>query len=491
MDDLQNEYEYAKNAYQELISTDFPDFDLEAYALEKTLELNEAAPEKPNPKSKKEKLGKRIFAAFDTSGDGKLGLVDIPLAVANAKKAASRTVREAGETIKSIDPAEIFSEIQRGAKGAGKVVAHAVNNAGKTITEFDVGEAVSSTQDALIDAKEKINDIELGEIASTSAKIGKTAVGVQGFQNKKEAYKIKEICSKYYDAAEALTEQKRSKLNYEITEFGEYRLRALHQTVGRFLQYLKELQQNNAAKEYEILVGTDIDIEQIEEMEQIDMLASEALRTTAISGAFGTAAVLGTPALVTASVGALATASTGTAISTLSGAAATNATMAWLGGGSLAVGGGGVAAGTAVLTGITVGATAVIALLAAGTMVSLHYGKKLTEAKEYEKNVGVAVANFEKAWIVMDGISARTSELREVTEELKWRTTSLLDNLGSLLPKFDFENENDVKIFNKCGCFIKSMAELAQTALLDDNGNLSSESMRVSGKVREVLNTEV
>lgn len=42
-------------------------------------------------------------------------------------------------------------------------------------------------------------------------------------------------------------------------------------------------------------------------------------------------------------------ASTGTAISTLSGAAATNAALAWLGGGALAVGGGGMTAGNAFL----------------------------------------------------------------------------------------------------------------------------------------------
>lgn len=43
------------------------------------------------------------------------------------------------------------------------------------------------------------------------------------------------------------------------------------------------------------------------------------------------------------------TASTGVAISTLSGAAATNAALAWLGGGALAVGGGGMTAGSALL----------------------------------------------------------------------------------------------------------------------------------------------
>lgn len=43
------------------------------------------------------------------------------------------------------------------------------------------------------------------------------------------------------------------------------------------------------------------------------------------------------------------TASTGTAISTLSGAAATKAALAWLGGGALSMGGGGMAAGNALL----------------------------------------------------------------------------------------------------------------------------------------------
>lgn len=46
------------------------------------------------------------------------------------------------------------------------------------------------------------------------------------------------------------------------------------------------------------------------------------------------------------------TASTGTAISSLTGVAATNAATAWIGGGAIAAGGGGMAAGTVVLTAI-------------------------------------------------------------------------------------------------------------------------------------------
>ena len=63
-------------------------------------------------------------------------------------------------------------------------------------------------------------------------------------------------------------------------------------------------------------------------------------------------------------------ASTGTAISTLSGAAATNAALAWLGGGALAAGGGGMAAGEAflALAGPVGWAIAGVSLLASGLM---------------------------------------------------------------------------------------------------------------------------
>lgn len=63
-------------------------------------------------------------------------------------------------------------------------------------------------------------------------------------------------------------------------------------------------------------------------------------------------------------------ASTGTAISTLSGAAATNAALAWLGGGALAAGGGGMAVGEAFLSlaGPVGWALAGVALLTSGVM---------------------------------------------------------------------------------------------------------------------------
>lgn len=70
----------------------------------------------------------------------------------------------------------------------------------------------------------------------------------------------------------------------------------------------------------------------------------------AIAGTTTGAAVatLGAPAAMALAT-TFGTAATGTAISTLSGAAATNAALAWIGGGALAVGGGGMATGATIL----------------------------------------------------------------------------------------------------------------------------------------------
>lgn len=97
---------------------------------------------------------------------------------------------------------------------------------------------------------------------------------------------------------------------------------------------------------------------------------SEGFQSVAAGSFAGVAAAGGTYL----GVGTLATASTGTAISGLSGAAATNATLAWLGGGSLASGGLGMAGGTMVLGGLVAGP-----LLAIGGSV---FAYKAAQAKD-------------------------------------------------------------------------------------------------------------
>lgn len=84
-------------------------------------------------------------------------------------------------------------------------------------------------------------------------------------------------------------------------------------------------------------------------------------------------------------------ASTGTAIGTLSGAALTNATLAWLGGGSIAAGGFGVAGGMVALGGIALAPVAIFGMF----MGAKKGNKALAEAEEYEAQIDALVEKIE------------------------------------------------------------------------------------------------
>lgn len=85
--------------------------------------------------------------------------------------------------------------------------------------------------------------------------------------------------------------------------------------------------------------------------QHISMKKSDKI-ISGLGAAAGTATAVGGQATAMGIATAFGTASTGTAISSLSGIAATNAATAWLGGGALAAGGGGMALGTTVLAAI-------------------------------------------------------------------------------------------------------------------------------------------
>lgn len=99
--------------------------------------------------------------------------------------------------------------------------------------------------------------------------------------------------------------------------------------------------------------------------------------------AAGTAGGFAASGAATAVVMALGTASTGVPIASLSGAAATNATLAALGGGSLAAGGGGMALGTTVLGAATLG----VGLLVGGVIFGITGGKISSDVKKAQKEI--------------------------------------------------------------------------------------------------------
>ncbi len=147
----------------------------------------------------------------------------------------------------------------------------------------------------------------------------------------------------------------------------------------------------NTPKEYDVkLQRVNLSIQEFtdlislkDEGESAAKIGGSVAGAGALAGA-GVAALGPTAAMAIATT--FGTASTGTAIASLSGAAATNAALAWLGGGVAAAGGGGLAAGNALLAlagpvGWIIGGAA----LAGGALFASSKNKKIAE--EAERNV--------------------------------------------------------------------------------------------------------
>lgn len=133
--------------------------------------------------------------------------------------------------------------------------------------------------------------------------------------------------------------------------------------------------------------------------QRFDEVKAEFGRTF-LAGAAGVAAGTGAGAAAAyttfLAVGAWGTASTGVSIASLSGIAATNATMAAIGGGSLASGGAGIAGGTALLGGIV---AAPAALAAAGVVAWMIHRKRKEMAQKVEgaeQNLAATRAGYER-----------------------------------------------------------------------------------------------
>ena len=191
-------------------------------------------------------------------------------------------------------------------------------------------------------------------------------------------------------------------------------------------------------------------------------IQADAARHTKIgnsAGAAGAVAGVGIAALGPSAAMAVATtfgtASTGTAISALSGAAATNAALAWLGGGAIAAGGGGMAAGSTLLAlagpvGWTIGGAA---LVGSGLYLNSRNKKHAQEATERTVEIEAATLSLSTVKREIEGFSSLTKRYSDgCLDELVWLTEydgSGIRNLKLIWSRIKGENPNeDYRNFN-------------------------------------------
>lgn len=161
--------------------------------------------------------------------------------------------------------------------------------------------------------------------------------------------------------------------NAKIEDLGKY-TSTLYTALNDIQKLFDKIRNVPSEKRLEYNQLKNVRINWKQQVEKIEADYKTAVAKNAGKGVVGVGTGVAVAALgPTAAMGIATTfgvASTGTAISTLSGATATNAALAWLGGGALATGGGGMAAGNAFLglAGPVGWAIAGVALLGSGLL---------------------------------------------------------------------------------------------------------------------------
>lgn len=214
----------------------------------------------------------------------------------------------------------------------------------------------------------------IGGIAAVAGVAG-VGSGIRGGVKMKEASDTVKLAKSKKDRAVALFNKRSDETNELMDDIGNRELEILS-SFDEFSDIIEKIQGRPEFKAYK-REGIELPEYKAEELKRIS-LGAEVLLGSVKGAVAGTAGGVAAAGATTSAVMALGVASTGTAISSLSGIAATNATLAALGGGALATGGGGMALGTAVLGGATLG----VGLLVGGVIFNVTGSKLSDQADE-------------------------------------------------------------------------------------------------------------
>lgn len=243
----------------------------------------------------------------------------------------------------------------------------------------------------------------IGAAALVSAAYG-AKKGYDGYQKHSEADDIVNAAkSRYANTREVFDAQEKATTS-ALAVLGEEELR-----IGQRFNEFKTLADNllkqmNSGRQNKLEIN--VPKHKLQRVEDYSYTAIGVLGTAAGAGVAGAAAGFA----VYGGVMALGAASTGTAISSLAGVAATNATLAALGGGSLATGGLGMAGGTAVLGAAVAGPVLAIA----GWAYNSHGEEALKNANKASREVDGAVSKLNKAKVQLSRVEDYAFDLLEV-----------------------------------------------------------------------------
>lgn len=310
----------------------------------------------------------------------------------------------------------------------------------------------------------------IGGLAAVAGVAG-VGSGIHGGVKMKEANDTMKAAKSKQERAVALFDKRNSETTELMDSIGKQELEILN-SFNIFSDIIEKIQGRPKFKAYN-REGVNLPDYEAEELKKVS--AGAGVLLGGIGGAaVGTAGGFAAAGATTSAVMALGTASTGTAISSLSGVAATNATLAALGGGSIAAGGGGMALGSAVLGGATLG----VGLLVGGIIFNVT-GSKLSDkadeaysqAKRTEKEVNKIVGYFDE---LTSAAKPFRTFLTEVEKQYRKRLATL-DHVVNFSEKVQWSEftDKEKQMTENAVLLVGLLYKMCKTSLVlkDQDGN--------------------
>lgn len=301
---------------------------------------------------------------------------------------------------------------------------------------------------------------------------GGVLLGGKGAYDIKKANAELNAARERYDARREASETLISSINDRIVRYGAQQEVAIRDVILRMHDFLIRNEKKVRENEKLLVDGIEASVNLVAGSHSLELSMTEWVR--GVIGSVGAGA--GAGAATSAAATTFGVASTGAAISGLSGAAAESAALAWLGGGAVAAGGGGMALGALALNFVTVGP----GLLVAGFVVKGQGKKAVTQAREYQAKINVEIAKLDAADAEMIAVESRTDELSALLEELSDKAIAALDELEAE----PFDPTVHATVFQRAMILVKGVIDLATTPVIDENGDLTEAGHQLTVKYR-------
>ena len=323
----------------------------------------------------------------------------------------------------------------------------------------------------------------LGAIAVAAGAAG-VKKGYDAHQKNNEAERLINEAKGLQNRAQTNLDRARKSANNSLQSLGKLKLDIMSNNMYRFVNAFSQIHnvELSSSQGIEELKDLNFSKDELAEMKKmVDMglnISSGAAQGTiagglAALGAYGGATTLGV-------------ASTGTAISALSGAAASNATLAFLGGGSLAAGGFGMAGGMAVLGGLVAGPALAILGFTMNSKAEENLEKARTQLAKVKKaceEVKVVVDRCSKIKERTDMFTNLLKRLNLLFGQITDQLEGVIANSGNDYSNYSKESKNIVGISASLAKAVKTVIDtpiLTKEGKVDDNALIAySEAERV------------